>query len=61
MGAGLIDQYQLIVCPVVLGDGKALFPEKNRSLDMKLLNSKSFDRGAVLLEYAAGNGAPAKR
>ena len=61
MSDGLIDQYQIIVCPVVLGEGKRLFPEKNGSHDVALLNSKSFERGSVLLTYAAGNGAPAKR
>ena len=61
MSDGLIDQYQLIVCPVILGEGKRLFPEKNGLHDMTLLSSKSFERGSVLLTYAASNGAPAKR
>jgi len=61
MSAGLIDAYQLIVCPVVLGDGKALFSQGTGSRSMQLLNSKSFDQGAVLLEYAAANGAATKR
>ena len=54
--AALIDEYQLVVCPVVLGSGKPLFKEKAGSLDMKLLKSESFDRGAVVLTYAAMPG-----
>jgi dihydrofolate reductase len=53
MKDGVIDEYQLIVCPVVLGSGRPLFPEKNESFDMKLLKTKSFDRGTVLLAYTA--------
>jgi dihydrofolate reductase len=61
MSDGLIDQYQLIVCPLILGDGERLFPENNGSHNMTLLSSKSFERGSVLLTYAASNGTPAKR
>lgn len=50
---GLIDRYELIVCPIALGSGRSLFLDKVDSLAMKLLNAKSFDRGAVLLAYAA--------
>jgi dihydrofolate reductase len=60
---GLIDQYQLIVCPLVLGSGKPLFRDKVESFDMRLVKTKSFDRGAVLLAYEAAKGrsAAAKR
>ncbi len=50
MSEGLVDEYQLIVCPIVLGDGKPLF--RVDSIGMRLLNARSFDRGAVLLAYA---------
>jgi dihydrofolate reductase len=53
MSEGLIDEYQLIVCPVVLGSGRRLFPEKRTSVDMRLLTTTSFDRGSVLVAYAA--------
>jgi dihydrofolate reductase len=64
MGEALIDEYQLIVCPLVLGEGRPLFPERKDSVTMKLLTTKSFDRGSVLLTYAAAPadaGAPKQR
>jgi dihydrofolate reductase len=52
MDADLVDEYQLVVCPVVLGDGRALFREKNAH-DFELVDTRAFDRGTVLLSYRA--------
>lgn len=49
--AGLIDEYRLVVCPVVLGGGRALFREPGPSIAMKLQNARAMDRGAVVLRY----------
>lgn len=52
MHEGLFDEYQLIVCPVVLVDGRRLFDEHATPGEMHLLSTRSFDRGTVLLSYA---------
>jgi len=46
-----IDQYQLVVCPVVLGRGTPLFGSEDVRREMKLLETRTFDRGSVLLAY----------
>ena len=50
MQDGLVDEYQLFVCPVTLGEGRPLFPGK---AEMKLVRTQTFARGAVLLAYNA--------
>lgn len=52
MAAGLVDEYRLFVFPVVVGRGARLFEEVDRPL--RLLESRPFASGAVLLRYAAG-------
>jgi dihydrofolate reductase len=47
----LVDQYQVWIHPVVLGQGKALFRDLRAKLDMKLLGTKTFSSGVVMLNY----------
>lgn len=47
---GLIDEYLIAVTPVVLGTGKPLYGDVKR-LNLRLLDSKHFKSGNVLLRY----------
>jgi dihydrofolate reductase len=48
---GLIDEYQLCVHPVLVGNGLALFKDINNKTILKLLKTKSFTSGAIILYY----------
>jgi dihydrofolate reductase len=49
--AGLVDEFQMIVCPVVVGGGKRFFPVGMR-LDLELVEERAFRKGVVILRYA---------
>ena len=49
--AGLLDEVQVIVHPVVLGGGKPLLPIGTDRIDLELVETRTFDSRAVLLRY----------
>jgi dihydrofolate reductase len=49
--AGLVDQIQLFLVPVVVGRGKRAFPEANTRVTLELLNERRFRNGMVYLHY----------
>ncbi len=48
---GLIDEYQLGVHPTLVGSGLPLFKNITDRVDLKLLKTKTFGCGAVMLYY----------
>ena len=54
--AGLIDEYQIMLNPVVLGKGKTMFEGIKNRLTLKLMFTRSFANGNVLLHYEPSQG-----
>lgn len=50
---GLVDEYRLVVHPVILGGGTSFFPPMDRPLALRLTETRTFASGAVYLRYAA--------
>src|SRR5215467_12341520 len=50
---GLIDEYQLMVFPVIVGEGQHLFRNGIDGPDLKLIDSKTTSTGVVRLTYKA--------
>lgn len=48
---GHIDEYQLVLNPVILGSGTPLFCPAPRAIGLRLVEARSFKNGTVLLRY----------
>jgi len=48
---GLIDEYQIMLDPVVIGKGTTIFKDIKHKLDLKLITTRTFRSGVVLLSY----------
>jgi dihydrofolate reductase len=55
--AGLIDEYQLTLNPVVLGAGRSMFAGLTEKLPLQLAQARPFHNGKVLLAYRLVEGA----
>lgn len=51
MGHGLIDEYRLMIFPVVLGSGRRLFPETPDKTALTLADTQTFSTGVVVHTY----------
>ncbi|MEO3795363.1 dihydrofolate reductase family protein [Nonomuraea sp. B10E15] len=48
---GLVDEFRLLVHPVVLGQGRRFFPELAASVKTRLVESRTFDSGVAYLRH----------
>jgi dihydrofolate reductase len=51
MEHGLVDEFRLMIFPVVLGSGARLFPETPDKTPLKLVDTQVFDSGVVVHSY----------
>jgi dihydrofolate reductase len=49
--SGLIDEYRVVVYPVLVGGGIPFFPQHERRVDLELAETRTFSSGAVYLRY----------
>jgi dihydrofolate reductase len=52
LAAGLIDELRLVVTPVVVGDGRRLFPDGGASAGLRLVGSETTPGGLAIQTYA---------
>lgn len=49
--AGLVDEFQVVVNPVVLGTGRTMFEGIGHPIHLQLTHSRTFKNGNVVLDY----------
>jgi dihydrofolate reductase len=54
---GLVDEFRVYVHPVLVGRGTPLFPEASSMTELRLLESRTFGNGVVLMRHEVVKGA----
>ncbi|MER5965936.1 dihydrofolate reductase family protein [Streptomyces sp. NPDC002057] len=54
---GLIDEYQVMVYPVLVGGGVPYFAREERRVDLELVETRTFGSGTVYLRYRVARQA----
>jgi dihydrofolate reductase len=47
----LVDQYRLLVFPVIVGEGRRLFPDRGVATGLRLVESRTTGSGVAIHEY----------
>jgi len=55
---GLVDEVRLYVHPVLIGRGKPLFPASDARTDLRLVETRTFGNGVVLLRHERADAPP---
>ena len=53
--AGLIDDYRFLIAPTAVGKGKGMFASLKEPLRLRLVATRAFPSGSVLLEYVSAS------
>jgi len=53
IGAGLVDEYQLFLVPVIVGGGKPSLPDNGFRARLELVDERRLGKGTVYLRYRA--------
>ena len=51
MKANLIDEFRFLVHPIIAGTGKRFFKDGMQTAGLKLVNTKTIDKGVIVLYY----------
>ena len=54
---GLVDEYRLIVHPVILGAGTRYLPPLDAWIGVRLVETRTFGSGVVMLRYRSASGS----
>ena len=57
MQVGLIDEYRLVINPVIIGSGKSFFKDQHNKYLLELINTKTFASGVIIARYSAKNSS----
>ena len=53
--AGLVDEYQMVLNPIVLGAGRTMFEGVKDKINLTLTGTRAFKNGNVVLKYEAAS------
>jgi len=57
--ADMVDEFRLVIHPIILGGGKPYFPNIKAPIDLTLLETRRFSSGAMYLRYVRVSAANA--